>query len=216
MFIHTFLLVFLAEMADKTQLMMMALTNKYKIRSVIFGMIGGVVIISALSVLAGDLIGDLIPMSVVKLCAASLFLIFGMVNLFPGKEEQHSAMDLRIPTLSVALTFLLAELGDKTQLTTVAVAADHMDQHTTIFLGASLGLILANLIGIAASKVIFSKFSEDTVKILASFIFFIFGSINLFEVIHVDTIVLCLYSVGLILLACFCYEKSRNHKVSSR
>ena len=87
MLLHTFLLVFIAEMADKTQLMIMALTNKYNLRNVVIGMISGVFIISGLSVLAGDLIGDLIPMEVVKLCAACMFLMFGITNLKPSKEE---------------------------------------------------------------------------------------------------------------------------------
>ena len=72
MILHTFILVLLAEMADKTQLMMMALTNRYKTRSVVWGMIFGVAIISAFSVLAGNLIGNLIPMDWIKLCAAVL------------------------------------------------------------------------------------------------------------------------------------------------
>ena len=45
MILHTFLLIFTAEMADKTQLMIMTLTNKYKLREVILGMICGVLLI---------------------------------------------------------------------------------------------------------------------------------------------------------------------------
>ncbi len=214
MLLHTFLLVFLAEMADKTQLMMMALTNKYKTRSVVLGMTLGVIIISALSVLAGDLIGDFIPMSLVKACSASLFLIFGMINLFPQTKEHGAGFDLRIPTLSIALTFLLAELGDKTQLATVAIAADHMDAHLPIFLGAALGLIMANLLGILAGKLILSKCNEEAVKIISSFIFLLFGSINLFELIPFHTVIVWIYSTVLILIAYACYEIS-HHKRSS-
>lgn len=209
MILHTFLLIFLAEMADKTQLMMMALTNQYKLRTVALGMIFGVFCISGCSVLAGDLIGDLIPMEVVKLCAAGMFLIFGMVNLCPGKEEGSSSIHLHFPIFSIALTFFLAELGDKTQLATVAVAADHMDAHLPIFLGASLGLIAANLFGIFAGKFLFSHLSEDVVKVLSSFLFFIFGSINIFEVIQGSVGMICVYSTFLIIIAYFCYEKSR-------
>lgn len=210
MILHTFLLIFLAEMADKTQLMMMALTNKYRMRSVVLGMILGVLVISGLSVLAGDLIGDVIPMFVVKLCAAVMFLIFGMVNLFPGKEEGSSSIDLHFPILSIGFTFLLAELGDKTQLATVAVAADHMSDHLPIFIGASLGLILANLVGIFAGKLIFSHMSEDVVKVVSSFIFFVFGSINVFEVFTGNVWIICIYSITLISIAYFFYEKSRR------
>jgi len=210
MILHTFLFIFLAEMADKTQLMMMALTNKYKLRSVIAGMILGVVTISALSVLAGDLIGDFIPMVFVKLCAACVFLIFGMINLLPSKEEGKSPIDLPVPVLSVALTFLLAELGDKTQLATVAFAADHMEHHFPIFLGASLGLIAANLIGIFAGKLIFAHFHEDSVKVVSSFIFFVFGSINVFEILPFHYGLIWIYSILLITVAYFCYVKSRK------
>lgn len=210
MILHTFLLIFLAEMADKTQLMMMALTNKYRMRSVVIGMVLGVITISGLSVLAGDLIGDMIPMYMVKLCAALMFLVFGLVNLFPGKEEGGTTINLHFPVCSIALTFLLAELGDKTQLATVAVAADHMQDHFPIFIGASLGLIFANLVGIFAGKLIFSHMSEDIVKVVSSFIFFVFGSINVFEVLPGNLPIICIYSVVLILIAYFCYEKSRR------
>lgn len=210
MIFHTFLLIFLAEMADKTQLMVMALTNKYKTRTVIVGMCIGIIIISALSVLAGELIANWIPMVLVKVCAALMFLIFGLTNLMPQKAEESSKhFSIRLPIISIALTFLIAELGDKTQLTTVALAANHISDHSSIFLGASCGLILANLVGIIAGKLIFSHLSEDTVKIISSFIFFLFGSLNLFEILIPSIWLICIYSITLIVIAYLTYEKSR-------
>ena len=201
MLLHTFLLVFIAEMADKTQLMVMALTNKYSMRNVVLGMMGGVFIISGLSVLAGDLIGDFIPMELIKLGAGAMFLIFGMSNLRPNTEESAKNYNLPIPMISISLTFILAELGDKTQLATVALAANHMEEHFFIFLGASFGLIMANLFGIFAGKFIFSHFRESSVKIVSSFIFFVFGSLNIFEVLQGTIVIICIYSVILILCA---------------
>lgn len=211
MMMHTFLLIFLAEMADKTQLMMMALTNKYNVRSVISGMIVGILIISGLSVLAGDLIGDLIPMWVVELCAAIMFLWFGLSNLRVSDEEGGKDLNFHFPILSIAFTFIVAELGDKTQLATVAMAADHMGEHIPIFLGASLGLIMANLFGVFAGKLIFQHFSEDSVKVVSSFIFFLFGSINLFELIPANLPIICIYSIVLMIAAYLCFQRSRRH-----
>lgn len=211
MMMHTFLLIFLAEMADKTQLMMMALTNKYNVRSVISGMIVGILIISGLSVLAGDLIGDLIPMWVVELCAAIMFLWFGLSNLRVRDEESGKDLNFHFPILSIAFTFIVAELGDKTQLATVAMAADHMGEHIPIFLGASLGLIMANLFGVFAGKLIFQHFSEDSVKVVSSFIFFLFGSINLFELIPANLPIICIYSIVLMIAAYLCFQRSRRH-----
>ncbi len=210
MILHTFLLIFTAEMADKTQLMIMTLTNKYKLREVSLGMICGVLLISALSVLTGDLIGTLIPLALVKLCAAAIFLIYGLLNLKPAKEEDAHSYQFHIPTLAIAFTFLIAELGDKTQLATVAFAADHMEHHLAVFLGASLGLIAANLIGIFAGKLLLSHINEDVVKVVSSFIFFGFGSLNIFEVFGADTLIIWIYSTVLISLAYIYYTRSRR------
>lgn len=214
MFVHTFMFVFLAEMADKTQLMVMALTNRYRIKTVVAGMVLGILLISGVSVLAGDLIGDWIPIVLIKLVAAAMFLIFGLLNLrCTDTEEEGRHFTMRIPILSIALTFVTAELGDKTQLATVALAADHMGEHLHIFLGASAGLILANILGIFAGRMIFSHLHEDTVKIGSSFIFFLFGSLTLFEAVPASNLILVLYSIMLITIAYILYTRSRPKHV---
>lgn len=216
MLFHTFLFVFLAEMADKTQLMIMALTNRYSVKTVIAGMILGVLAISGVSVLAGDLIGDLIPMRLIKLAACAMFLFFGLMNLrYSAKEEAGHHFALKIPIVSIAFTFVIAELGDKTQLATVALAADHMSEHFPIFLGASLGLIMANILGIFAGKLIFSHLREDTVKVGSSFIFFLFGSLTLFEAIPGNNLIFIGYSTVLMLCAYAIFTASRR-RVDSR
>ncbi|MEJ8737078.1 TMEM165/GDT1 family protein [Erysipelotrichaceae bacterium HCN-30851] len=209
MFLHTFFFVFFAEMADKTQFMVMALTNRYTFRQVIGGMILGILLISGFSVLAGNLIGEVIPIKWIKLVASIMFLIFGFLNLKQqNQEETGHVLSFKIPLLSIACTFVLAELGDKTQLATVALAADHMHSHFAVFLGASLGLIMANLFGIFAGKILFKFLSEQTMKIGSSFIFFLFGSLTLFETIPGNNTIYVLYSCILILIAYIIYTHS--------
>lgn len=211
MMFHTFLLVFIAEMADKTQFMIMALTNRFRLKTILCGMVSGICVIAALSVLAGDIIGDLIPVSLIKICGGIMFLMFGLWNLKPSKDEEESHhVKGRLPILSIAVSFILAELGDKTQLATVALAADHMSEHVSIFLGSASGLILANLVGIFAGKFLFSKLSEDHVKLISSFCFFFFGSTTLFEAIPGNLMMYCIYSVCLLLLAYFIFVKTRK------
>ena len=210
MFLHTCLFVFFAEMADKTQLMMMALTQRYRLRHVILGMILGVLIITGLSTLAGDLIGDVIPMRYIKCMAAIMFLGFGLLNLRTSKEETQHSLSLKIPIISIAITFLTAELGDKTQLATVALAADHMQEHLSVFLGASAGLIFANLFGIFAGRILFSHIHEDTMKIASSFFFFLFGSITLFEAIPAAPFIYVIYSFVLISAAYCIFMHSKK------
>ena len=159
MLFHTFLFVFLAEMADKTQLMIMALTNRYSVKTVIAGMILGVFAISGVSVLAGDLIGDLIPMRLIKLAASAMFLFFGLMNLRCSTEEEaghHVA--LKIPVISIAFTFVIAE-----------------------------------------------------VKVGSSFIFFLFGSLTLFEAVPGNNLIFIGYSTVLMVCAYAIYTFSRRH-----
>lgn len=211
MFLHTFIFVFIAEMADKTQLMIMALTNRFRMKTILFGMVLGVFAISACSVLAGDLIGDIIPMEAVKIGAAFMFIGFGMKSLTKDKDsDSNKKMNYRFPIMSIATTFFIAELGDKTQLATVALAADHMDMHMQVFLGAAMGLIMANIFGIFAGRFIFSHLKEDTVKVLSSFLFFFFGSINIFEVIPFTTPIIILYSFMIITIAYFIHAKANR------
>lgn len=215
MLFQTLLFVFLAEMADKTQLMMMALTNRYRIKTVLCGMVIGVFFISGLSVLVGDVIGDFIPMYPIKCIAAVMFLLFGFLNLrYQKKEEKEKHIPIHFPIVSISLTFMLAELGDKTQLATVALAADHMGDHIPIFIGASLGLILANILGMFAGKLIFSHFKEDSVKVISSFFFFLFGSVTLFEAIPTNNIMLLVYSCVVILCAYSIFTISRRAKLA--
>lgn len=212
MLFHTFLLVFIAEMADKTQFMIMALTNRFRIKTIILGMVSGICIIVALSVLVGDLIGDLVPVRTIKLCGGIMFLGFGIFNLRKSNDEESKGhIASKLPIFSIALSFILAELGDKTQLATVAMAADHMGDHLPIFLGATLGLIMANLLGIFAGKLIFTKLSEDHVKLVSSFCFFFFGSTTLFEAIQGSLFIYCVYSVLLLSVAYLVYSHSRKH-----
>ena len=92
----------------------------------------------------------------------------------------------------------------------MAFAADHMEHHLAVFLGASLGLIAANLIGIFAGKLLLSHINEDVVKVVSSFIFFGFGSLNIFEVFGADTLIIWIYSTVLISLAYIYYTRSRR------
>lgn len=151
-------------------------------------------------------------MRLIKLAASAMFLFFGLMNLRCSTEEEaghHVA--LKIPVISIAFTFVIAELGDKTQLATVALAADHMREHFPIFLGASLGLIMANILGIFAGKLIFSHLREDTVKVGSSFIFFLFGSLTLFEAVPGNNLIFIGYSTVLMVCAYAIYTFSRRH-----
>jgi putative Ca2+/H+ antiporter (TMEM165/GDT1 family) len=75
-------------------------------------------------------------------------------------------MDIKI-LATVFVTVFLAELGDKTQLATFLFAADREVSKLTVFLGASLALILASAIGVLAGSAISQIVPERSLRLLA-------------------------------------------------
>ena len=79
---------FIAEMGDKTQLMLIAMTSKYKMRHIIIGTAVAVMVLNALAVLAGGLVGSLIPEWLIKIIAAGAFLFFAATSV-GGKDDDE-------------------------------------------------------------------------------------------------------------------------------
>ncbi len=74
LFFKVFLTEFIAEMGDKTQLMLIALTSKYKLRDIILGTAAAILVLNGLAVLAGGLVSEFIPGWLIKIIAALAFL----------------------------------------------------------------------------------------------------------------------------------------------
>ena len=82
--------------------------------------------------------------------------------------------DLKVLATVFAAVFI-AELGDKTQLATMLFAADKEVSRMTVFVGASLALIVATAIGVLAGSIITQFVSEQTLKYIAGFGFIAIG-----------------------------------------
>jgi putative Ca2+/H+ antiporter (TMEM165/GDT1 family) len=83
-------------------------------------------------------------------------------------------MDFKILT-TVFISVFIAELGDKTQLATMLFASDKEASKITVFVGASLALILASAIGVAAGSVVSEYVSEKTLQYVAGIGFVAIG-----------------------------------------
>ena len=83
-----FLLIFVAELGDKTQFMTLALSSRYKLSTVLLGIMLGTMSISLVSVLVGELLGKALPNNIMNIIAGIIFLIFGLLALKQSKEEQ--------------------------------------------------------------------------------------------------------------------------------
>ncbi len=170
-----FLMVFLAEMADKTQLLVMTMSGRYRPREIVAGIAAAAVLLNLLAVGAGEFLASLMPMDFVRFVASLMFLGFALTSLMGAPEERPARGRAGYPVLAVAGAFFIAELGDKTQLSVVSLAAATDGRSAAIFTGATLGLLLADLLGLAAGAVLLKKLPEPVMKWLSFAVFTVFG-----------------------------------------
>ena len=185
-FFTSFAVVFIAEMGDKTQLFLIGLTSKFKLRSIIIGVIAAVIMLNGAAAAAGYFIGGAIDPSIIKVAAGVAFLGFAYTTLLPEKEE-GGRLRGRGAALAVFLSFSLAELGDKTQLTALTLSADSaasgggLPDAVTIFIACTAGLLAADAVGIAAGHFLSKHLPEKVLPFLSFSIFTFFGIYTLAE-----------------------------------
>ena len=221
LFLKIMLTEFIAEMGDKTQLMLMAMTSRFKVRDIVLGTAAAVLVLNGLAVLAGGLVSTLVPEWVIKLVAALAFLYFSWSTLRGEEEEEEQAVSgkkSRFAALSVFGTFFVAELGDKTQLTAITFAADSgMENAITVWLACSIGLFAADILGMLLGMLLKNKMPEGFLNTLAFVIFAVFGVITLREGLAMLLngslpLILALAAAVLFAAPCFFTWKRENAK----
>lgn len=176
--------VTLAEMGDKTQLLAMAFASKYKASKVLIGVFIATVFNHALAVAAGNYITRWEGAQVwIQGIAALSFIFFGLWTIrgdkLDGEDEKKSKYGAIV---TVAIAFFIAELGDKTQLATIAIAARFPASPVAILMGTTTGMLIADGIGIIIGVVMGKKIPERTVKLISAVAFILFGFIGCYQV----------------------------------
>ncbi|MDO4167137.1 MAG: TMEM165/GDT1 family protein [Eubacteriales bacterium] len=176
---------FIAEMGDKTQLMLVAMTSKYKLRDIILGTAVAILVLNGIAVLAGGFVSEFIPTWLIRLIAAAAFLFFSFTSLGDKEEEEDDTRHkgrFAFAPLTVFCTFFVAELGDKTQLTAITFGANEgLQAALIVWLACSIGLFAADIIGMLIGYLLKSKTPDGLLNTLAFFIFAIFGILTLYE-----------------------------------
>ena len=185
LFLKVFFTEFIAEMGDKTQLMLIALTSKHKLRDIILGTAVAILVLNGLAVLAGGLVSEVIPDWLIKTIAALAFLYFAASTIAgddDDEEEEGGKTKITFAPLAVFCTFFVAELGDKTQLTAITFGANEgMGAALIVWLGCSLGLFMADILGMLVGYLLKSKTPDGLLNMLAFAIFSIFGVYTFYQ-----------------------------------
>lgn len=172
--------VVLAEMGDKTQLLAMAFATRFRWQTVMLGVFVATVLNHLFAVLVGSYLTQIFPMKYIQIIAAASFILFGLWTIRGDDLNGEDKNTKNNPFLTVAIAFFIAEMGDKTQLATVALAAQ-FNSIVPVWLGTTTGMMIADGIGIIIGIVLGKKIPERAVKWFAAIIFVLFGLFGLYE-----------------------------------
>jgi putative Ca2+/H+ antiporter (TMEM165/GDT1 family) len=166
-----FSLLFLAEMGDKTQLAVMTLASRYAAWPVAAGAFTAFFVLNALAVLVGDALSRYLPESAVLLAAGLLFLFFAYRTARDAEDDDGDGpADSRSAFLASFSMVFVAELGDKTQLALIALAASTGDPWS-VFVGGTLALWSVSLVGVFAGRVLLARLPRHWVHYGAAVLF---------------------------------------------
>ena len=196
--------VVLAEMGDKTQLLAMAFASRYKWQTVMWGVFVATLVNHLLAVVAGNYLTRLIPLSYIQIAAAASFILFGLWTLRGDTLEGEDKRFNYSPFWTVAVAFFFAEMGDKTQLATVALATQYQSI-VGVWLGTTSGMLVADAIGIIVGIVLGKRIPERFIKWFAAIIFIGFGVVGLYQTLpmYLLTFPIIAGFLGLIALLAF-------------
>ncbi len=209
--VQAFALIFIAEMGDKSQILAMTFASKYKLRNVIIGLFIGISFNHLLAILLGSNLDRIIPIDTLSIIAGVLFILFGIWTL-QHEDEEVSTSQRFGPIVTVAIAFFLGELGDKTQLTAIALSSDAL--HPWLVLAGTIsGMMFTSLIGIYVGIKLGSKIPEYTIKVVSSAVFLLFGFVKLYTMLDVQTISsIYMITVVLLITALYGYRLNRYTK----
>jgi putative Ca2+/H+ antiporter (TMEM165/GDT1 family) len=173
--VSSFLLVAASEMGDKTQLLAFSLASRYRRPWVVLGGILAATILNhALASAAGAWVSAHVPPRVLAAALAATFIGFGLWTLKPDTLDEKPADDRLGPFLTTTVLFFLAEMGDKTQLATVALAARY---HSVLLVttGTTLGMLASDGLAVFLGERLAARAQLRAVRVAAAALFFLFG-----------------------------------------
>jgi putative Ca2+/H+ antiporter (TMEM165/GDT1 family) len=171
----SFAVVALAEMGDKTQLLALALASRYRRPwPVMTGILIATLANHALAASVGVQAVQLIPPAWLAWIVGLGFIAFGCWILVPDRADARPTASRFGPLATTAVLFFLAEIGDKTQLATVALGA-HFHSTIAVTAGTTAGMLLADGLAVAAGDRLTAMAPMRVVRWIAAALFFAFG-----------------------------------------
>jgi putative Ca2+/H+ antiporter (TMEM165/GDT1 family) len=172
-------IVALAEMGDKTQLLSFVLAAKLKRKvPIALGILFATLANHFLAGYIGGWLASLVSPQTLKWIVAISFFAFGAWALKPDKLEENRKLRGAGVFLTTLIAFFLVEMGDKTQLATVALAARY-DSLVAVVMGTTLGMMIANVPAVWMGDTLARRMNMKVMHWIAAGLFVLMGVLTL-------------------------------------
>jgi len=172
----SYLLIFSAEIGDKSQLICMTLASRFRAIPVVLGAIAAFFFLNILAVLFGSAIAHLVPEFYIVLFVALLFVGFGIYSWLQEEQEEEKA-DINKTGHGIFVTaFLLiavAEFGDKTQLAVAALSSSSIP--SAVLVAATLALATTSVLGVWVGRTVLQKIPIHFLHRFSAVLFILIG-----------------------------------------
>ena len=183
-FLSSTAVVALAEIGDKTMLLAIVLAARLRAPwAILAGIFAATIANHALAALVGSKVAGLLQADWFRIAVALGFIAMAAWTLVPDKldDDEDSVRSSGGAFLTTLVSFFLVEMGDKTQVATIALAA-HYQSVAVVAAGTTLGLMLANGPAVFLGEAIEQRISMKLTRMLAAALFFVLGIWQLAEI----------------------------------
>jgi putative Ca2+/H+ antiporter (TMEM165/GDT1 family) len=172
-------LVALAEIGDKTQLLSFVLAARLrKPLPIILGILVATLANHALAGSVGVFAARMLPPGLLPWITGLLFIGFGLWALHPDALDDDPKLHRSGAFVTALIAFFIAEMGDKTQLATVTLAA-RFDDLAWVVLGTTLGMMIANIPAVLIGEALAKKLPLKALRWTAAAVFIVTGAITI-------------------------------------
>lgn len=192
-FLISFIMIFIAELGDKTQLLILTFSGGVKTKNIILGIAIGSFFSHGIAIIFGSKIGVLeneFLHSVIEFITYFSFILIGVLSLMPKKEKissesnKKNSLLKRISNLGIGYTFIIAlsilvgEFGDKTFLASIGFGIQYPNYKVMLVIGAIFGMVASDSLAIISGKFLNRYISEEKMQKLSGVLFLLFGIIG--------------------------------------
>ncbi len=175
-----FVAVGLAELGDKTQLAVLALSSKTKkYLELLLGVVLAFALADGLAILLGGFISSIIPQHIISIASGIIFIFFGAMMLIKQDEadEEHELRNVFISSFSLVF---ISEMGDKTQISSALFAVQF--NPLLVFIGVIAAMTLLSVMAIFIGKFIVKKVNKKAMSLVAGVLFIVLGVFSIFSI----------------------------------